>query len=155
MATDNKALARRIVDEIWNQGKMEVIEQIYANDFTGHIVGAPGPLHGRSDVRQFVNTYRSAVPDLQMTIEEIYVVGDRVFMRWNAMGTHKGECMGVAPTGRRLSTSGVDLLRLANGKVAEAWGYWDLAGFASQLGLTFQQPTTASQQPSQQPSQRA
>ncbi|HYV46628.1 MAG TPA: ester cyclase [Myxococcaceae bacterium] len=146
MATDNLAMGRRIVEEIWNQGKLEVSDELFAKSYINHIVGYPKPLRGPEGYRQLVRSYREALPDLRHGIDELHAIGDRLIMRWTVVGTHKGEIMGVAPTGRRISVSGINIYRIANGQVQEEWCYWDFATFMAQIGLTFQPAATVAPQ---------
>lgn len=145
MATDNRAMIRRFIDEVWNQGRTDVIDQMFAAHFVDHVGGLPNPLQGPDELKQFVSTYRAALPDLSFMIDEMFVTGDRVILRWSAMGTHRGEWMGIAPTNRKVSASGVSIFRLSDAKVQEAWSYWDYLGFVTQLGVTLHRPATVAQ----------
>ena len=132
----NKDLAHRIVDEMWNQGRLEVIDELFASSYVNHVVGYPAPLEGPEAFRGMVAMYREALPDMRESIEELHESGDRLIMRWNVVATHRGMCMGVPPTGRKITFSGVTIFRIADGQVQEEWCYWDLPAFTKQLGLT-------------------
>ena len=81
--------------------------------------------------------YRTAMPDLEVVVEDAFGSGDRVCTRWTARGTNDGELMGMPPTGKRVEITGNSIDRFdADGKVVETWDQWDNAGFMTQLGLT-------------------
>ncbi len=79
--------------------------------------------------------YRTAFPDLRLTIEDIIAEGETVMARWSYRGTHKGDLSGIAPTGKQFNISGVTIARLLNGKIAEGWVNWDALGLMQQLGV--------------------
>ncbi len=134
---DNKALIRRWVDEVLNTGDVSERSpayQLVATDFVGHFPGQP-PIHGLEAFRQFGSAYFSAFPDLQITPEDMIAEGDKVVMRYGWRGTHKKELMGIPATGKQVTTSGMSILRIANGKIAEQWDSFDNLGMLQQLGV--------------------
>ena len=138
MSTEaNKELVRKWVDEVLN--KRDVSEQspayqLVAVDFVGHFPGQP-PIEGLETYRQFGSVYFNAFPDLQIIPEDLIAEGDKVTMRYGWRGTHKGELMGIPPTGKQVTTSGISILRVANGKIAEQWDSFDNLGMLQQLGV--------------------
>jgi predicted ester cyclase len=82
-----------------------------------------------------VTLYRTAFPDMRLTIEDIVAEGETVMARWSCRGTHKGDLSGIAPTGKPFTISGVTIVRLANGKMVEGWVNWDALGLMQQLGV--------------------
>jgi predicted ester cyclase len=86
-------------------------------------------------MRQFVQIYRGAFPDVRLTINDQIAEGDIVVTRWTATGTHNGELMGIAPTSKRATVTGVDIDRYQGGKVVEAWASYDMLGLLQQLGV--------------------
>lgn len=132
-AEENKALVLRDLEEIWSQGKLEVIDEIFAADFVGHTPGSPD-IHGPEDDKQYVTIYRTAFPDMQLTIEDMIAEGDKVAVRWTFTGTHKGELMGIPPTGVQVTMTGISIGRFAGGKFVEGWDYGDALGLMQQLG---------------------
>ena len=141
MSEQNKALARRSIEEIWNQGKLAVIDQLVASDATFHDPSVPGgKFTGPQGMKQFVQIYRGAFPDLRLTINDQIAEGEEVVTRWTATGTHSGELMGIAPTNKRATVTGVDIDRYQGGKVVEAWASYDMLGLLQQLGVV---PTLA------------
>jgi predicted ester cyclase len=91
-------------------------------------------IHGRQGIKQFYGMLRAAFPDLHFTIEDQIAAGDRVVTRWTANGTHNGEFQGISPTGKQITIAGIDIDRLANGKVVECWPVADELGLLRQLG---------------------
>ena len=135
MSEENKALARREVEEIFTQGKLDVAEEIYASDFVDHDLVLPREMHGPEEMKEYVGMYRSAFPDLKVTLEDQVAEGDRVVNRWTAQGTHLGEYMGIAPTGKEVRFAGMHICRIAQeGKIAENWEVYDLMGLMRQIG---------------------
>jgi steroid delta-isomerase-like uncharacterized protein len=136
MSELNKALARRGIEEIWNQGKLGLIEELFAANVTVHDPNVPGgKVQGLDGLRQYVTTYRSAFPDLHFTIEDQIAEGDKVVTRFTGKGTFKNEMMGIAPTGKQATVAGVDIDRFHDGKVVESWGSYDMLGMLQQLGV--------------------
>jgi len=141
MSEQNKALARRSIEEIWNQGKLAVIDQLVASDATFHDPSVPGgKFTGPQGMKQFVQIYLGAFPDVRLTINDQIAEGEEVVTRWTATGTHSGELMGIAPTNKRATVTGVDIDRYQGGKVVEAWASYDMLGLLQQLGVV---PTLA------------
>jgi steroid delta-isomerase-like uncharacterized protein len=137
MSTEqNKTFVRRYWEEVWNQGNLAVVDELIASDFDGHpLPGEPDFGRGPTGQKQFVDMYRTAFPDLRMTIEDMTAEGDRVAVRWTARGTNTGEMMGMPATGKHATVTGMFLNRLAGGKIAEGWGNFDALGMLQQLGV--------------------
>ena len=131
---ENKAIARREIEEIWNQEQLDVIDEIFAADFVFHVLGSPD-IQGTEGYKQFVTMYRTAFPDLQFTIKDQIAEEDKVVIRWSTTGTHKGELMGIQPTGLPAPTPGITIGRYTGGKCVEAWAIWDALGMLQQLGV--------------------
>ena len=136
MSEQNKALARRAFEEVWNQGKLTVIDELTASSATYSDPNVPGgKFTGPEGVKQFVQIYRGAFPDVRITINDQIAEGDKVVTRWTATGTHKGQLMGIAPTNKHATVTGVNIDRYQNGKVVEAWASYDMLGMLQQLGV--------------------
>lgn len=124
MSTDeNKALARRIVNEMWNTGNLDVIDDVYAPSEDGH-----------EGVRMFVTAFRAAFPDLHISIEDQIAEGDRVATRYTSRGTHQGAIMGIAPTGEQMTMAGIETHRFVDGKVVDLWNSFDPMSMLQRLG---------------------
>ena len=143
MSEENKALARRWAD-IFNQGNLDLVEEIYAPNFVGHDPTMPEDVRGVEGRREFYGMYQSAFPDTQITIEDQLAEGDRVATRWTARGTHQGELMGVPPSGNRVEVSGVTISRIEGGKIAEEWDNYDALGMMQAIGAVPEQEPAGS-----------
>jgi steroid delta-isomerase-like uncharacterized protein len=128
----NKALLRRFYEELWNQGDLEAIPELVAEDFVDHHP-LPGAPPRREGLAALVTTWRTAFPDIRETCEDLICEGDKVVGRFTMRGTHSGEFMGVPPTGRSVTMSGIDIVRVAS-KIAEFWYGEHLLELMQQLG---------------------
>jgi steroid delta-isomerase-like uncharacterized protein len=128
-----KALARRIADEIWTQGKLDVIDEVIAAEFVGQSP-TDGEFRGPAGFRQLVERYHAAFSNVEMRIDSLVAEGDTVAAHWTATGTHTGELMGVAPTGREVKVEGVQFDRISGGKIVESHGLFDALGLLQQVG---------------------
>lgn len=136
MSEQNKALARRDLEEVWNQRKLEVIDELVATNSVVHDPAVPGgKVTGAQGYKQFVEIYLAAFPDVQFTINDQIADGDKVATRWTGTGTHKGALMGIAPTGKRATVTGITINRYQGGKSVEAWTNYDTLGMFQQLGV--------------------
>ena len=131
---ENKAIARRLNEEVWNKGRLEVIDELIADDFVTTVVGAPEQIRGPQGFREFVTLYRNAFPDLRITIDDQIAERETVVTRWTATGTHKGELMGMPATGKQATTAGININRISGGKLVDGWGLFDQLGLLQQLG---------------------
>jgi steroid delta-isomerase-like uncharacterized protein len=137
MSTEqNKTLVRRYWDEAWNKGNLAVMDELVATDFDGHpLPSDPNFGRGPAGQKQLVGMYRTAFPDVRMTIEDMTAEGDRVAVRWTARGTQTGEMMEIPATGKPTTVTGIIVNRLAAGKIVESWGNFDALGMLQQLGV--------------------
>ena len=135
MSTEqNKAVVRRLVEEVFNQGNMSAMDELIAPDFVEHEELPPEIPPGREAPAIMFAMLRSAFPDFKATIDDLVAEGDKVVLRQTWTGTHQGEFMGVPPTGRSVSIGVIDILRLAEGKMVEHWGIMDSMAMMQQLG---------------------
>jgi len=137
---ENKAIVRRINDEVWSGGQLDVIDELIADDFVGTVVGAQEQIRGPQGFREFVVMYRTAFPDLRITVDEQFADGETVVTRWTATGTNEGELMGMPATGKQATTAGININRISGGKLVEGWGLFDQLGLLQQIGAV-QVPT--------------
>jgi steroid delta-isomerase-like uncharacterized protein len=133
-AEENRALIRRFVEEAFNRGNLEVVDEIYAPDHAGHTAGVPEQTPGPEGVKGFVGLYRSAFPDLHTTVEDMLTEGDKVTYRWTAVGTHQGDLLGIEPSGNRVELTGITIERIEGGRIAETWNNFDQLGMLRQIG---------------------
>jgi steroid delta-isomerase-like uncharacterized protein len=132
----NKALARRFVMEHNQEGYTAAFEELLTPDCVVHeyLPGLPDALN-RDAYHQFIAAFRSALPDIGNTIEDMVTEGDKIVVRWSGFGTHTGSAlMGVPACGRAVLAHGVYMLRFENGKIAEVWNNWDNLNVLQQLG---------------------
>jgi steroid delta-isomerase-like uncharacterized protein len=123
-------LATRIGIE--GKGKLELIDELIDPSFEGH-----DPLMGttkRDGLRESVKSYRAAFPDLKFEVNALVTEGNFVAVRWTARGTHRGELMGIQPTGKSTEVTGIDLAELRNGKIVSLHGQFDALGLMRQIG---------------------
>lgn len=140
MSEANKALARRFVSAI-NARDLSILDAIYAPDYQHHDPSLPPELQrGLPAYKQLCTMFTSAFPDLRGTVYQMLAEGDKVAVRMTWSGTHKGELMGVPPTGKRAEFAEMSILRIAGGKIVEGWVSFDALGMMQQLGIGAQQP---------------
>jgi steroid delta-isomerase-like uncharacterized protein len=130
---DNKVLAERFVEEVFNQGRIETVDELVSEQFVRHGLGRM--TRGRQVIKDYVPVIRSAFPDFHVTIEDALGEGDKVAHRQTHTGTHLGEFAGVAATGRRMETTEISILRIEGGKIAEAWVNVDQLIILRQIGV--------------------
>jgi steroid delta-isomerase-like uncharacterized protein len=130
---DNKTLADLVWTEVWHQGDLDRIRQLFAQDFVRHDPGRE--LRGSDANRQFIASFRAAFPDLRVSVLDQVAEGDKVCVRYRMQGTHLGNFQGMPPTRKQISYSGILIYRIADGKIAEQWTEFDLIGMLRQLGM--------------------
>jgi len=135
MSEANKALARRVIEELFSKHNVALIEELFP-DCVYH-APAVGELRGEA-YRQFLTQVLAAFPDGQWTVEDQVAEGDKVVTRWSFTGIHRGNLMGIAR--KLVTTSGVMIDRIVGGKIAEEWEEYDALGMMQQLGAV---PSTA------------
>ena len=133
MSADNKALVRRLIDEALNKGNLAVVDELVAPSYVYREPTA-GEVRGPDGLKKMVTMYRNAFPDLRITIDDQIAEANRVVTRWTGRGTHKGELMGVAPSGQEVTVTGILITRLADGKIVEEWENYDALGMMRQIG---------------------
>lgn len=134
MSTEaNKALVRRVYEEGFNQRNWAVFDELGAPDFVVH--SASRTMQGREAYKQYLSTEVIAFPDARFTIEDLIADGDTVVTRHTFRGTHQGSLMGILPTGKPVTVTGIAITHIANGKVVELWINDDELGLLQQLGV--------------------
>lgn len=132
---DNVRIAQEAFDA-WNAHDPKRVAALHDEQFVMESDTLPAPLRGREAERQFVEMYLQAFPDLHFTVEQMLASGDYVVTRWHAIGTHRGELMGIPATNRRgEGIHGCTVIEVKNGKIARTWLYWDSATLLRQLGV--------------------
>ena len=130
---ENKTIAQRFNDDVWDRGDEAALEELLDPNFVDHDA-LPGQSPDREGHRQILAAFHSAFPDLNVTTEDIVAEGDKVVSRWTARGTHRGELMGIAPTGNGVTIKGIDVLRIAEGRIVERWAQFNDLEVMQQLG---------------------
>ena len=133
MSEQNKQVVRRMY-EVINGRNLALATELVTEDVVYHDA-PPGLPPGREGYLAFTQLFLDAFPDLQLTVEDLLAEGDRVAARVRGRGTHQGELMGIAPTGRRFEAAGITIIRLQDGKIAEEWEQIDMLGILQQLGV--------------------
>jgi steroid delta-isomerase-like uncharacterized protein len=132
---DFKAISRRLIEEVYNQGKLDVVYEVIAAEYVGHDPSLPEDIAGAAAERELAAAYRTAFPDLAITIEDQIAEGDRVVTRWTVRGTHTGDLWRIPGTGKEIRVSGTSVDRIQNGRIVESWVNWDALGLMQQLGV--------------------
>jgi steroid delta-isomerase-like uncharacterized protein len=130
--SDNKKTIRRYYEEVFNQGRLEVLDEIVVADHLEHNP-LPGQTQGIEGIKQRVAMLRAAF-NPQFTLEDVLADGDKVVVRWSNKGTHLADFFGVPATGRTVVVSGIDIHQLREGKLAEHWDQVDIFGVMMQIG---------------------
>ena len=130
----NKALIRRFYDEVFNNKNLAALGDFLDPHIIEHSL-PPGLPAGIEGSRHFIGMYLAAFPDLQLTSEDIIAEGDRVVSRFTMHGTHRGEFMGLPHTGKQVTVTGIQILHVVSGKIAENWLNMDALGMLQQLGV--------------------
>ena len=129
---ENKALPRRGIDA-FNQRNWAAFDEVNAPDLVVH--NASMTIQGLEGYKQFLSMYLTAFPDLHFIIEDMIAEGDTVVVRYTSRGTHQGTLMGIPPTGKQVTVTGILIVRIVNGKLVELWGNGDDLGLMQQLGV--------------------
>lgn len=133
MSEENKAIVKRIVQEIWNGGNLDLADELISPDYVDNVAGSGTPV-GPEGFKGTVNGVRDAFPDFAITITDMISEGDKVALVWTFIGTHKGELMGIAPTEKLIEFDGIYLYRFKDGKLVERSGNRNMFKLLSQLG---------------------
>jgi steroid delta-isomerase-like uncharacterized protein len=135
MATqDNVNVFRRVIDELISDGNLVKVDELFAPDFVEHEL-LPGVPQGREGAKQLFSLLHSAFPDIRAEIEHVVAQDDKVVFHMTWRGTQTGSFMGIPPTGKQVAFKVFDMVRVADGKVAEHWGLLDQFSLMQQLGV--------------------
>jgi steroid delta-isomerase-like uncharacterized protein len=134
MSAGNKEIMQRFFDELFNRGDLSVADELVASDYVNHNP-VPGETPGREGLKAFVAYLRATFPDLHITIEDLISAEDKVVTRMSITGTQQGEFAGVPATGKTVQVGGINIHRLRDGQIQEAWLNWDALGMMQQLGV--------------------
>ncbi|MBC7931285.1 MAG: ester cyclase [Rubrivivax sp.] len=136
MSEDNKALMRRWFEEVWNKGREDAIDELFAEEGLAHGLAdeAGTPLRGASGFKPYFRRLREAFPEIEVIVEDIISEGDKVAARCTVRGRHRGDTLGFAPTEQTVEFTGIAITRISEGKIVEAWNNFDFMTMFQQLG---------------------
>ena len=136
MSTEtNKAIVSRYIEQVWNNGRQDLVEEFFAEDIVEHgIENLPG-MNGRDSLKTIIGMIRNGLPDINLTLNDVIAEGDKVVTQWSYTATHQGELMGIPATGKQLALSGAAVYRLVNARIVELWNYADNLSLMQQLGV--------------------
>lgn len=136
MSTEqNKQLVQRLIEEVINQGKIDVIEELFTPDFVEHEAVPPGVPPGRDGLKAMFGMLHSAFSDFKATVEHLIAEDDCVVVHMNWTGTHEADFMGIPPTGKSISITVIDIMGITGGKIGAHWGVMDQMTLMQQLGV--------------------
>lgn len=131
----HRTTIERLFGEVWSQGQLELVDELYCDNFEAHYFHPPRWGAGKAGVRAIVTSVRSAFPNYRETVVDFLESGDRVAVRISIKGTNQGDLGSLAPTGKAVDIEEIILFRMEDGKVREQWGVPDMLAFYDQLGL--------------------
>jgi len=133
----NKEIGRRVLEELWSEGRLEAADELYASTYVDHVPRGPEAeeTRGPEGIKRAVSLFRSAFPDLHYTVEDQLAERDCVMTRFSARGTHRGAFLGTPPTGRDVRYTGIDVNRIRDGRVVESWVQYDALSLLQQLEI--------------------
>ena len=135
MSAGNKALIRRLYEEVWNQRKFEVINEIISPSHALQAPNVAGSAIGPDAYKRQVLRFLEGYPDLHWTIEDTIAEEDKVVACWTISGTQRGEYLGILATNKKVSVDGITIHHIANGKIMDSYSNWDALGMMQQLGV--------------------
>lgn len=141
-AERNKVVVRRLYEDFFSRGRLDVADEIFAPDYVNHEAGWPEPVRGPDGMRMIVSTFRAAFSGLTLTVDDQYADGDVVTTRWTGRGKHTAPLFGIPPTGVDMVHTGISIERIRDGKIVETWVERDKLGMLQQLGA-IPQPAAA------------
>jgi steroid delta-isomerase-like uncharacterized protein len=132
---ENNAIARRFFESAWNRGELSVVDELVTPDTVDYSTLHGQPETGTESFKQIITMFRSAFPDIQLTIDDEIYTGDKVVHRWTLRGTHQAPFMGVPPTGKQVAFTGTTIVQMRDGKIAARWSNVDMLSLLQQLGV--------------------
>ncbi len=127
---ENKMLSRRFLEDLWNAKNLAALDEVLTADFVEYIGGTSS---NTEEVKQMLSANLAAFPDMQATIEDQIAEGDKVVTRWTVRATHTGELMGIPPSGKAITVTGIVIDRIVGSKIAETWTSYDMLGLQQQI----------------------
>ena len=136
MSDENKALIRRCFEQVWNKGREEAIDEMFAEDGIAHGLADEGgeTMRGPTGFKPFFQKFRAAFPDIEVVVEDTVTEGDKVAARCTVRGKHQSDSLGFAATQQPMEITGITIVRVRDGKIVEAWNNFDFMSMFKQLG---------------------
>ena len=130
---DNAQIARGVMEELFGRGNLAFVDQNFERTYRGHdtLLGE----FGTDQLKQEVQMYRTAFPDLSVKVDELISAADKVLIRWSARGTNTGSFLGRPPTGRKMQVQGISVITFGNGKIVEDYTQWEALRMLQDLGI--------------------
>jgi steroid delta-isomerase-like uncharacterized protein len=137
MSEENKQLIRRWFEEVWNNGRADLIEEMFDENGIAHGLSEDPakPIKGPKEYTPFYKVFREAFPNMKIMIEDMVAEGDKVAVRCCVCGKHEGNFRELAPTQSPIDFTGMTIVRIADGKIVEAWNNFDFMTMNKQVGL--------------------
>jgi steroid delta-isomerase-like uncharacterized protein len=135
MASENKAIVRRLYEEVWNKRRVELVDELMSPSHAMHDNHLPDSGVGPEAYKRNVARYVTGFPDLRFTVEDMVAENDKVAVGWTISGTHKGEFRGISPTGKKVSIEGITINHIADGKIMDSYVNWDALSLLQQFGV--------------------
>jgi steroid delta-isomerase-like uncharacterized protein len=134
MSLENEALSRRWFEEVWNKGRVEAIEEMFAPDGIAHGLAEGEDMRGPEAFKSFHANFKGAFPDMRISVEDILSAGDKTAIRFRGQATHTGDQLGIPATNRRVTFTGMTFVRWRDGQIVEGWNNVDISGILKQIG---------------------
>ena len=134
MSADNKAIVRRLYEEVWNKRRTELVDELISPSHALHDPNVSGSAIGPEAYKRQVTHFVTGFPDLRFSIEDTVAENDKLVVAWTISGTHKGEFMGVPATNKKVSMDGITINHIVNGKIMDSYISYDALGMLQQLG---------------------
>ena len=134
MSADNRAIVRRLYEEVWNKRRLELVDEIISPSHALHDPNLTDSSVGPDAYKRQVSRFISGIPDLHFTIEDIVDEKEKLAVAWTISGTHTGEFMGIPATNKKVYVEGITINHIVDGKIMDSYISWDTFGMMQQLG---------------------
>lgn len=131
----NKRIIERYFEEVWNQGRVDVLDELLSDDYQNHSPGLPDPKPGPEGLKPIILMMREGIPDLHYAIEDLVVATDRVAAYVRMTGTHTGSFFGIAPTGKAIDVRQMQIEWIRDGRICQHWRITEDLKLMRQLGV--------------------
>ena len=135
MSTLDKARVLRLMDAVWNERKLEILDEVVAADYVRHDPAFPGEVRGPEGFKEYVRAMCTPFPDARISIEDVIAEGELMAMRWTFTGKQSGDFVGIPASGKELTRTGISIIRMRDDKIVEGWDAYDALGMLRQLGV--------------------